>query len=136
MKLKRDYMHEIKDRTAERNRYASIMHKLEELRDELIWQRTKLQEYVKSPVEQYMLAGGSSEDWKGANFTIAVDKKNTLNSALGNYAGDAATLNSQIDRAIQDVSNKIDALNREIDRLWDKWEHAPEHEPDPEPRNN
>ena len=74
MKLKRDYMHEIKDRTAERNRYAIIMHKLEELRDELIWQRTKLQEYVSSPVEQYMLAGGSSEDWKGANYAIAADK--------------------------------------------------------------
>ena len=130
MKLKRDYMHEIKDRTAERNRYASIMHKLEELRDELIWQRTKLQEYVKSPVEQYMLAGGSSEDWKGANYAIAADKKVRLNTALGIYGGDASTLNSQIDRAIHDVSNKIDALNREIDRLWDKWEHAPEHDPD------
>ena len=135
MKLKCDYEDEIRDKTAERNRYVSILHKLEELRDDLIWQRTKLMEYVQTPVAQYMLAGGSSEDWKGANYNIAEEKRTSINSALSGYAGNAAKLNSEIDSAIQDVSDKIESLNREIDDLWEAWEHAPEHEPEPEPQN-
>ena len=81
----------------------------------------------------YVLSGESGEDWKGANYSLAMEKRSTISSNLATYRGEIGTLDGEISEAIAELAEKIQELEEEIKRLWELWAAAPEHEPDPEP---
>ncbi len=133
MKLKRDYEAEINAKEEEQRYYEGIKKTLEELQGELASQNEKLEEDSYKPERMYMLSGESGEDWKGANYSLAQEKRSTISSNLSTYQGEIGTLDGEITEAIIELEEKIQELEEEIKRLWELWAAAPEHEPDPEP---
>lgn len=93
----------------------SKKEQLEGYKDDLTQTEKGLNENVFDPVNSYKLS--VDNNWAGANYDTAVEKKDTMNSNLKTYRMDVLDVIRQIGLAISDLEAKIGELSSELASL-------------------
>ena len=108
--------------------YEGVKHTLESLLEELITENKNIKEESYDPLVQYQLAGESSEDWKGVNYSLAQEKRSQISTALSGYEGEIGKLSSEITEAINELEEKISEISNNLSDLYEELKNAPDDE--------